>query len=108
MKNVAWNLHHRAARRAVPEWMTTAIGEAKQDVVVLTAYVEGQDHTAFLGTVRNHGLGHVSLSSRTLRQNQVLIATREITVAKLSRKLWIQPSLLQHWRRRSPAVPVSL
>jgi endonuclease/exonuclease/phosphatase family metal-dependent hydrolase len=77
MKLVVWNLNHRAARRRLPDWIADAIGGANPDVVVLTEYVEGVDHAAFLGALRHHGLACASVSARTPRQNQVLIATRE-------------------------------
>jgi endonuclease/exonuclease/phosphatase family metal-dependent hydrolase len=77
MKTVVWNLNHRAARRAIPEWIAKAIGQASPDVVILSEYVESPDHPSFVNALREQGLGHVTLSARRRRQNQILIATRE-------------------------------
>ena len=77
MKLLAWNLNHRAARRRIPAWISAAIAEQAPDVVVLTEYVEGPDHAAFLAALKDQGLGSYSLTSQVGRQNQLLIASRD-------------------------------
>jgi endonuclease/exonuclease/phosphatase family metal-dependent hydrolase len=77
MRVLAWNLNHRAARRDVPEWIAAAIASFGPDAVILTEYVEGSDHRRFLAELAARGLAHVSLTERTNKQNQLLIASRE-------------------------------
>ena len=77
MRLIAWNLNHRAARRRIPDWVSTAISAMSPDTLVLTEYVEGPDHNSFLGELSKQGLQQVSTTVRPARQNQVLIATRE-------------------------------
>jgi endonuclease/exonuclease/phosphatase family metal-dependent hydrolase len=76
MKVLAWNLNHRAARRPIPSWIATAIMEEAPDVLVLTEYVEGPDHDAFLASLKARGLSTFSCSEQPGRENQVLIASR--------------------------------
>jgi endonuclease/exonuclease/phosphatase family metal-dependent hydrolase len=76
MKLLAWNLNHRAASRRIPSWIAAAIEEQDPDVLVLTEYVEGQDHDDFLANLNANGLTTYSCSTQPGRQNQVLIASR--------------------------------
>ena len=77
MRLLSWNVNHRAARHALPPWLSTAIGNESPDVVVLTEYVVGPDHLRFVGDLESMGFSQPSVSERPKRQNQVLIATRE-------------------------------
>ncbi len=77
MKLLAWNLNHRAARRLIPSWIATAIDEQTPDVLVLTEYVEGQDHDSFLATLNANGLCTFSCTTQPGRENQLLIASRD-------------------------------
>jgi Endonuclease/Exonuclease/phosphatase family len=78
MKLLAWNLNHRAARRRLPPWIAAAIVEQAPDILVLTEYVEGPDHDAFLAALKANGLCKFSCTTRPGRENQLLIASRDI------------------------------
>ena len=78
MKLLAWNLNHRASRRRIPTWIAPAINEHTPDVLVLTEYVEGPDHDAFLATLSANGLCNFSLTAQPGRENQLLIASRDL------------------------------
>ena len=77
MRVLTWNVNHRAARRTIPDWIAAAIEGCKPDVVVLTEYVEGDDHGKFLSSLASQGLVSTEISCRTPRENQVLIASRQ-------------------------------
>lgn len=77
MRLAAWNVNHRAARRRVPSWVTSAIASTGSDMIVLTEYVEGLDHEEFVRNLRSLGYPHVACSERAPRQNGVFIASRE-------------------------------
>jgi hypothetical protein len=77
MRLLAWNLNHRAKRRAIPTWISAAIAEQAADVVILTEYVEGPDHASFCERLKDLGLCHQSLSERAGKSNQLLIATKQ-------------------------------
>lgn len=76
MRLLTWNLNHRAARRAIPNWVPVAIGDQQPDLAVLTEYVEGAGHDGFLSALADLGLSYPMASRRTARQNQVLIVSR--------------------------------
>jgi hypothetical protein len=76
MKLLAWNLNHRAMRRRIANWIASAIVGHSPDVIVLTEYVEGQDHAVFLQALSAGGLKHSVISRRTKGENQVLIASK--------------------------------
>jgi hypothetical protein len=78
MKLLAWNLNHRAARRQIPSWIAAAINEQAPDILVLTEYVEGPDHNLFLASLNTNGLSEFSCSTQPGRENQVLIASRDM------------------------------
>jgi hypothetical protein len=78
MKLLAWNLNHRAARRQIPAWIAAAINEQAPDILVLTEYVEGPDHDFFLTSLKANGLSEFSCSAQPGRENQVLIASRDM------------------------------
>jgi hypothetical protein len=78
MKLLAWNLNHRAARRQIPSWIAAAINEQAPDILVLTEYVEGPDHDFFLASLNANGLSEFSCSTQPGRENQVLIASRDM------------------------------
>jgi Endonuclease/Exonuclease/phosphatase family len=78
MKLLAWNLNHRAARRQIPSWIAAAINEQAPDILVLTEYVEGPDHDFFLAGLNVSGLSEFSCSTQPGRENQVLIASRDM------------------------------
>jgi endonuclease/exonuclease/phosphatase (EEP) superfamily protein YafD len=78
MKLLAWNLNHRAARRQIPSWIAAAINEQAPDILVLTEYVEGPDHDFFLASLNANGLSEFSCSAQPGRENQVLIASRDM------------------------------
>jgi len=77
MRLLTWNLNHRAARRRIPTWVSAAVAGARPDVAVLTEYVVGPDHQAFVDALSASGLRCISVSERVGRENQLLIATRE-------------------------------
>ena len=89
MRILVWNLNHRAACHPIPEWIAGAIGAQDPDVIVLTEYVEGDDHNKFLSSVAALGLESWDISPKTSRQNQVLIASRH----RLQRGTLAAPSL---------------
>jgi exonuclease III len=76
MKLLSWNLNHRATRHRIPTWVAAAISEQAPDVLVLTEYVEGPNHIAFLASLNDIGLSAFSCSTQPGRENQVLIASR--------------------------------
>ena len=78
MKLLAWNLNHRAARRQIPSWIAAAINEQAPDILVLTECVEGPDHDFFLASLNANGLSEFSCSTQPGRENQVLIASRDM------------------------------
>lgn len=75
MRIIAWNVNHRAARHAIPDWVGTAIAAERPDAVVLTEYVVGPDHGRFTEELRELGLRHQDVTERVGRNNQVLLAT---------------------------------
>jgi exonuclease III len=77
VKILTWNLNHRAARRAIPLWVSRAIVAEAPDVVVLTEYVVGADHDRFLGGLAGAGLCYTAVTLRVERGNQVLVAARQ-------------------------------
>jgi endonuclease/exonuclease/phosphatase family metal-dependent hydrolase len=77
MRLLSWNVNHRASRRRVPPWVALAIAEKTPDVVVLTEYVEGVDHGAFVCSLATIGIACVSVSRQPGRENQVLMASRD-------------------------------
>lgn len=89
MRILTWNLNHRAARRAIPDWIVSAIEPLNPDVVVLTEYVEGDDHAKFLASLAGLGLCSSHISLRASGENQVLIASRH----RLRRGKLTAPSL---------------
>lgn len=74
---LAWNVNHRASKRRIPDWVASSILATSPDIVVLTEYVEGDDHAEFLKALRSGGLAGVLLTAKTNGENQVLIASRE-------------------------------
>jgi Endonuclease/Exonuclease/phosphatase family len=76
MRLLAWNLNHRAARRRIPSWIATAINQDGPDILVLTEYVEGQDHASFVADLKATGLSDFSCTIQPGGENQLLIATR--------------------------------
>ena len=77
MRIITWNLNHRAARRKMPTWIMKAIESQNPDIIVLTEYVEGDDHTKLLTALAAHGLRSWCVSPRTPGENQILIASRQ-------------------------------
>jgi hypothetical protein len=73
---VAWNVNHRTFLKSIPVTMSTAILSLAPDVIVLTEYVPGSDHTRFLDELAEGGMESIDVSDREARHNQVLIATR--------------------------------
>lgn len=74
---LAWNLNHRAGEHRIPPWIVSSIEGMSPDIVVLTEYVEGRDHGAFLDALSRAGLASVLLTRKLRGENQVLIAARE-------------------------------
>ena len=77
VKILAWNLNHRAARRRIPAWVYGAIAAESPDVVILTEYVEGEDHAHFVGELAALGLVHADKTKRQGRQNELLVLARQ-------------------------------
>ena len=77
MRLLAWNLNHRAARRSIPGWIAESIAVQAPDVLVLTEYVEGNDHGSFCRALCETGLRHITYTPRVSHENQTLIATRQ-------------------------------
>ena len=76
MRVLTWNLNHRARKRRIADWIAEAVVEQRPDIVVLTEYVEGDDHAKFLDKLGADGLAHSKVSPSTTGHNQVLIAAR--------------------------------
>lgn len=76
MRLVAWNVNHRAARHAIPQWIPEEIKTVSPDILILLEYVRGSDHDKFVRQLANYGLTTASLSQEGFG-NQLLIATRE-------------------------------
>lgn len=77
MRIVSWNLNHRAARRAIPDWVADSLAAVRPDVAILTEYVPGPDHDRFRADLIASGLRFVSTSEFVRGNNSVLIATTE-------------------------------
>jgi endonuclease/exonuclease/phosphatase family metal-dependent hydrolase len=77
MRLVSWNTNHRAGRHRIPAWIGSAITTAEPDVVVLTEYIVGPDHAAFLKQLENAGLSSHLISGRVGRSNQVMVIANE-------------------------------
>jgi endonuclease/exonuclease/phosphatase family metal-dependent hydrolase len=76
MKILAWNVNHRARRKAIPHGLVDAVGALAPDLVVLTEYVQSDAHGAFTRALGAVGLLHARVSVEAPGQNQVLIASR--------------------------------
>lgn len=76
LRVLTWNLNHRARPRSIAATVATVIGTLAPDVAVLTEYVEGKSHAAFIQELAAVGLEHFSHSARVKGQNQILIASR--------------------------------
>jgi endonuclease/exonuclease/phosphatase family metal-dependent hydrolase len=76
MNFVTWNVNHRSRQRSVPPTMAKAIASLEPDLVVLTEYVPGADHTGFVSELAETGLVHALWTERVVGQNSVLIASR--------------------------------
>lgn len=77
MRIVSWNLNHRAARRAIPPWVSESLASVHPDVAILTEYVPGPDHGRFCADLIASGLRFISTSDYVRGNNSVLIATSE-------------------------------
>ncbi|WP_442968840.1 endonuclease/exonuclease/phosphatase family protein [Ramlibacter sp.] len=76
LRTLTWNLDHRAAHRAVPEWVLDEIDRHAPDLVVLTEFVAGDSNVGFISDLRAIGLQHALISTHVPRQNQILVASR--------------------------------
>jgi endonuclease/exonuclease/phosphatase family metal-dependent hydrolase len=72
---LAWNVNHRICRRSMPPAYAEAILSFEPDVVVLTEYVEGDDHASFCAALRAGGLAYQCHTAFERRHNHVLIAS---------------------------------
>ncbi len=77
LRLLAWNLNHRAARHAFPDWVAEAVCAEAPDIALFTEYVEGPHHERFLASLSALGLEHATLSVPRQKQNQVLIVSCE-------------------------------
>jgi hypothetical protein len=78
---LAWNVNHRTFNKPVPSTVATAIGALAPDVLVLTEYVPGSDHSRFCGELLALGMRSILMSPREARHDQVLVATRAVGIA---------------------------
>jgi endonuclease/exonuclease/phosphatase family metal-dependent hydrolase len=76
LRILTWNVNHRANKRRIQPWLAQCIVEQQPDIVVLTEYVVGSDHTMLIERLRTAGLDNVVTTTQTPRQNQVLVASR--------------------------------
>jgi hypothetical protein len=93
LRIVAWNVNHRARRKAIPAALPDGILSLAPDVIVLTEYVEGTGHDRFCATLEGGGLVsqfHTPILGGL--HNQVLIASR----APATRGTFAPPDALPH------------
>jgi endonuclease/exonuclease/phosphatase family metal-dependent hydrolase len=75
MRLVTWNLNHRTrARRITPPIVEVLVAIGAQ-VVVLTEYVAGPSHRAFLDALGDAGLQHSSITDAVAGENQLLVVS---------------------------------
>ena len=73
----AWNVGHRARRKAIPEELATALESLDSDVVMLTEFVDGgADRDQLRERLRAAGYHHVHLTDPLPLHNQVFVASR--------------------------------
>jgi len=115
LRIVTWNLNHRAKRRSIPNTVARGILSLQPDVLVLTEYVEGDDHSPFCGELCAEGLTTTMTTEPVRGENQVLIASR-VTAKKLvpgsegavfpPRSLGVAHLNWLHVRLNSPSVDI--
>lgn len=76
MRILAWNVNHRARRKAIPRGLGEAIGALAPDLVALTEYVPSASHEDFTDILGTIGLAHIRISADVPKENRVLIASR--------------------------------
>jgi len=75
LRILTWNVNHRTRKKAIPAVLTEGILSLNPDVIVLTEYVEGPDHSNLCNSLKGGGLA-VQFHSQAGRHNQVFIASR--------------------------------
>src|SRR5262245_24125606 len=83
MRIVTWNLNHRGKRRVIPPGVAMALRTMRPDIVVLTEYVQGPMHAAFVAALASAGLANVTWSSPVAGHNQILIASKHAQQIRL-------------------------
>jgi Endonuclease/Exonuclease/phosphatase family len=76
MKILSWNLNHRIQMKKIPNAVISIIAEISPDLVVLNEFVDGAERDAFKYRLEEIGFPYISVSKKTNRQNQVLIASK--------------------------------
>lgn len=90
---ITWNVNHRARPKPVPALVAEAIASLRPDVAVLTEYVPGPSHMAFLEGLAFIGLEHALVSPQAPKENQVLVASRSPMEAGTIKAPHIAPSV---------------
>jgi endonuclease/exonuclease/phosphatase family metal-dependent hydrolase len=73
----AWNVGHRARRKAIPEDLSAALEALNADVVFLTEFVDGgEDRDQLRVSLSAAGYDHVHLTDPLPVHNQVFVASR--------------------------------
>ena len=73
----AWNVGHRARRKAIPAELATALESLDSDVLMLTEFVDGgADRDQLRGRLSAAGYEHVHVTDPLPVHNQVFVASR--------------------------------
>ena len=83
MRILTWNINHRAVTKAIPAALPKGILSLNPDVVVLTEYVEGSDHSKLCDSLEAGGLPVQFRSQKVEGQNQVFVASRFVATVGL-------------------------
>jgi exonuclease III len=79
LRILAWNVNHRARPKRIAKGIVSGILSFSPDVVVLTEYVEGPDHSALCSDLEAGGLAALFLTPIQGTHNQVLVASRSMS-----------------------------
>jgi endonuclease/exonuclease/phosphatase family metal-dependent hydrolase len=80
LRVAAWNVNHRATRKAIPSSIAQSIISINPDIIVLTEFVHCDtkgDRQQFYDQLRNARYTHQLLSITNPKQNHVIIASRQ-------------------------------
>jgi hypothetical protein len=76
LRILTWNINHRSGEKAIPAALPKSILSMNPDIVVLTEYVEGPDHSNLCDSLEAGGLPVRFYSQKEAGQNQVFVALR--------------------------------